>query len=244
MITGDSPLQLFNLIVNPFLKDTVGLPLYLPRLGAFRFSSVQPARMFRLMIVALYFFTPVLANAQTPGVDPRGVAVTSSPVIIGVAEEWQMVIRPDKAPKAGKEIPQADGTYIVELPSIAPDYLVGYIYHVRVQEVLKRDQWVRTNQVIRIFAPQSLESGVSLPIKQRFLLALARFEPKTEVFANTTISRVSESVTKPGVPFDLKARYYQVASDRNGMISITGKNLQLIEEIRAAIRKGWLINPR
>ena len=86
--------------------------------------------------------------------------------------------------------------------------------------------------------PQSLESGVSLPTKQRFLLALARFEPKKEVFANTTISGVSESLTEPGVPFDLKARYYQVASDRNGMISITGKNLQLIEEIKSAIRKG------
>src|SRR5258705_8080493 len=109
--------------------------------------------MIRLLLVATYIFTVALiANAQTPGVDPRGVAVTSSPVIIGVVEQsWLRVIRPDKAPKAGKVIPQGDGTYIVELPQWSLDYFVGYIYHVRVQEVLKGDHWVRTNQIIQIF---------------------------------------------------------------------------------------------
>jgi hypothetical protein len=194
--------------------------------------------MFRLIIVGVCIFTAVLANGQTPGVDPRGVAVNSSLVIIGIAQEpWQKVIRRDKVPKGGaKIIPQADGTKIVELPPISRDYLVGYIYHVRVQEILKRDQWVRTNQIIQIFVPESFEGGVSLPTKQRFLLALARFEPKKEVFANTSVSRVREPLTGPGVPFDLRARYYRVASDRNGAISITDKNLRHIEEIRAAIR--------
>jgi hypothetical protein len=202
--------------------------------------------MIRLVIVATcVLIIGPLADAQTPGIDPRGVAVNSSPVIIGVVEEsWQRVIRPDKAPKAGKIIPQADGTYLVELPQRSLDYVVGYIYRVRVQEILKGDQWVRTNQIIQIFAPQSLEGGVSLPTKQRFLLALARFEPKKEVFANTSVSGVSEPLTKPGAPFDLRARYYQVASDRNGAISITGKNRQLIEDIKSAIRKGSLIVPR
>jgi hypothetical protein len=185
----------------------------------------------------MFVFTAVLANGQTPGVDRRGVALTTSPVIIGVVEEpWQKVIRPDKAPKAGKIIPQADGTYIAEVPQRSSDYVVGYIYHFRVQEILKRDQWVRTNQIIQIFVPESLEEGVSLPTKQRFLLALSRFEPKKEVFANTSVSRMSEPLSKRGAPFDLRARYYRIAADRNGAISITTKNLKLIEEIKSAIR--------
>ena len=113
---------------------------------------------------------------------------------------------------------------------------MGYIYQVRVQEILKRDQSVRINQIIQIFVPEGFEGAVSLPTKQRFLLALARFEPKKEVFANTSVSRVREPLTETRVPFDLRARYYRVASDRNGAIPITDKNLQLIEEIRAAIR--------
>jgi hypothetical protein len=58
--------------------------------------------MFRLIIVGVCIFTAVLANGQTPGVDPRGVAVNSSLVIIGIAQEpWQKVIRRDKVPKGG-----------------------------------------------------------------------------------------------------------------------------------------------
>ncbi|HUE81636.1 MAG TPA: hypothetical protein VMM84_05920 [Pyrinomonadaceae bacterium] len=196
--------------------------------------------MFRLIIVAVFIFTPVLANAQTPGVDPRGLMIHSSTVIIGVVEEpWQRVIQPDRIPKGGaKVIAQADGTYIVELLPISRDFMVGYIYHVRVQEVLKGDQWVRKNQIIQIFVPDSLEGGASLATNQRFLLALARFEPKKEVFANTSVGRVGEPLTRPGVAFDLRARYYQVASDRNGAIAITDKNLKFIEEIKSAIRNG------
>jgi hypothetical protein len=112
---------------------------------------------------------------------------------------------------------------------------VGYIYRVRVVEVLKKDQWVRPNQVLHIFIPGDAEIG--LPSRQRFILALSRFEPKKEEFANNQVSGVREPLTKPGVPFDLKGRYYQVVADRNGTISITDKNSKLINEIRVAIRQ-------
>ncbi len=92
-------------------------------------------------------------------------------------------------------------------------------------------------QVIRVFVPVAIEGVVSLTPKGRFLLAPARFEPKKEAFSATSVSRSSEPLTKPGVPLDLRARYYQVASDRNGAIEITEKNSWLIEEIRTAIRR-------
>lgn len=196
--------------------------------------------MLRLVLVTAYVFTIVrLADAQTPGVDPRGVMVHSSTVIIGIVEEpWQRVIRLDKIPRANtKVIPQADGTKIVELSPVSRDYMVGYIYHVRVQEVLKRGESIRKNEIVQIFVPESLEGGVSLPTKRRFLLALTRFEPKKDVFSKTTVGRVSEPLTQAGVTFDLTRHYYQVASDRNGAIAITEKNLRLIKEIKSAIRR-------
>lgn len=194
--------------------------------------------MIRSIVIAicgLIMIWPV--SAQTPGIDPRGISVTSSPVIIGVVQDpWQRVIRPEKIPKPGKVTRQADGTYIAELPRMTDDYMAGYIYHVRVQEVLKADKWVRVNQLIRIFVPHTLEDGVSLPPNQRFLLVLTNYEPKKEDFVGTSVSNVGQSITKPGVPFDLRARYYRVAGGRNGAISITEKHRVLIEEIRTAIR--------
>jgi len=194
--------------------------------------------MIRSIVIAICGLITIWpVSAQTPGIDPRGISVTSSPVIIGIVQEpWQRVIRPEKIPKAGKVTRQADGSYIAELPRRTEDYLVGYIYHVRVQEILKADKSVRTNQVIRIFVPQTLEDGVSLPANQRFLLALAGYEPKKEDFTGTSVSNVGQSITKQGVPFDLQARSYRVVGDRNGAISITEKHRVLIAEIRAAIR--------
>jgi len=180
---------------------------------------------------------PFAVQAQTPGIDRRGLAAASAPLIIGVVEEpWQTVIRPDKLPKIGPIRRQPNGTYSVELPKGPFDYLVGYIVRVRVHEVLKRDRWIRTNQTIEIFAPYKLEGGVSLAPKQRFLLALIPFNPKKEDFERTSVIRAGQSLSQPGGSFDLRARYYTVAGEANGAVPLTDKNRKLIEEIRAAIR--------
>ena len=189
-----------------------------------------------LMTVCVLGATPA-AEAQAPGIDPRGLAVASAPVIIGTVEgPGEIVIRPDKLPKPGPIIRQPNGTYIAELPHMTLDYMVGYIYHVRVQEVLKPDNRVRVNEIIEIFAPHKLEGGVSLTPNPHFLLALARFEPTKENFAGTSVRKVGE-LTKQGAPFNLRARYYTVAGDANGAVFITDKNRRLIEEIRATIHQ-------
>ena len=151
--------------------------------------------MLRVMIAAVYIFaTFLVAEAQTPGVDPRGVALSSSPVIIGIVEEpWQKVMRPDNLSNDSvKVIPQADGSKIVAFPPISRDYLVGYIYHVRVQEVLKGEPGVTINQIVKVFVAATIEGGVSFPPKQRFLIALDRFDPDKEVFSKTSVSRTTD----------------------------------------------------
>jgi hypothetical protein len=194
-------------------------------------------KLIRLAVTVIT--TTMSVVAQTPGVDPRGVMTHSSLVIIGIVEEpWQKIIRPDKVkvnpPKSTKH---QDGTVLVELSFPSRDYMVGYIYHVRVQEILKDDRQIKTNQVIQIYVPENLEDGVSLPAKQRFILALSRFEPNKEVFENTTVSRMSEPLSKPGLPFDFRGRYYRVVADRNGAISVTEKTRRLIEDTRVAIKQ-------
>ncbi len=193
-------------------------------------------RFFLLVLFVIGITAPV--EAQVPGVDPRGLAAHGSPVIIGVVEEpWLRVIRPDKlAAKKVTSRRQPDGTYIAELPQRSLDYLVGDIFRVRVQEVLKRDRWIRVNQTIEVFSKFQLEGGVFLPQGKQVLLVLAPFTPKREDFEKTSVVRHGESLSRGGAPFNMRTRYYSVAAEANGAVEITEKNKKLIEEIRAAIR--------
>jgi len=104
------------------------------------------------MVAVFIVAMPFAVQAQTPGINQRGLAAASAPIIIGVVEEpWQTVIVPSKLPKIGPVRPQPNGTYSVELPKGPFNYLVGYIVRVRIHEVLKHDKWVRANQTIEIF---------------------------------------------------------------------------------------------
>ncbi len=102
----------------------------------------KESRMLRLFLVVSFVTAlAVTVEAQAPGIDPRGLAAYGSPVIIGVVEEPSLiVIRPDRLAKSSTVKRQADGTFIAELPQQSLDYLVGYIFRFRVQEVLKRDR--------------------------------------------------------------------------------------------------------
>lgn len=193
-------------------------------------------RAFLILLFVIGVAVPV--DAQSPGINPCGLAAHGSPVIIGLVEESLLtVIRPDKlAAQKVTVIRQPDGRYIAELPQRPLDYLVGYIFRVKVQEVLKRDRWVRVNQTIEVFSPFQLEGGASLPKDQQFLLVLAPFTPKKEDFAKTSVVRHGESLSRAGTPFNMRTRYYSVAAEANGAVEITEKNKKLIEEIRAAIR--------
>ena len=189
------------------------------------------------LIVSCVLAATVSVLAQAPGIDPRGLAVHSTPVIIGVVEgSPRSVIRPDKLPKQGQSKPQPDGTYIVELPSGTLDHMVGYIFRVRVREVLKSDRRVRAGQTVDVFAPFRLEGAVYLPSKQRILLTLAAFSPRKEDFDKTSVLKFGQSPSQQGESFDLHGHYYVVAGDANGVVPITNKNQKLIQELRASIR--------
>lgn len=195
-------------------------------------------RMIRLFLATFCIIaTSFVARSQAPGVDPRGILAYSAPIIIGVVEEpSRMVFWPDRVAKSVSVKALPDGTYIVELPQRRLDHIKGYLFRVRIEEVLKSDQRVRASTTIEIFAPFKLEGGVFLPGKQRFLLALAPFTPKSEDFEKTLVINAGQSLSQRGPSFDLRRRYYVVAGEANGAVPITDKNRGLILEIRARIR--------
>src|SRR5688572_25178525 len=138
-------------------------------------------------------------RAQAPGIDPRGLAAHSTPVIIGLVEgSSRSVIRPDKLPKQGQTKRQPDGTFIVELPKGPIDHIVGYIFRVRVKELLKSDRRVRAGQTVDVFAPFRLEGAVYLPSKQQVPLTLAAFSPRKEDFEKTSVLEFGQSTSQQG----------------------------------------------
>jgi hypothetical protein len=158
-------------------------------------------------------------------------------VVIGVVEDSpRTVIRPDKLPKQGQSKRQPDGTFIVELPKGTLEHIVGYIFRVRIKEVLKSDRRVRAGQTVDVFAPFRLEGAAYLPSKQQLLLTLAAFSPKKEDFDKTSVLNFGEPTSQPGESFYLHGHYYVVAGDANGVVSITDKNQKLIQQIRRSIR--------
>jgi hypothetical protein len=203
--------------------------------------------MLRSFIVIICLLTSVvLASGQTPGIDPRGVAAQSPLVIIGVVlSPMEKVIRPDKLIYTPANPKRGPDGMILELPMLSRDYLVAYIYQIRVQEVLKgNDDHVKEDRVISIVAPVMLEGGVALTAGEQYLLALAPFQPKKEDFEKTTVSDLFQPVTDPGKPFDLDERYFQVNAERNGAMSVTVEHQQLIEEIKASLRDSRFLPPR
>lgn len=188
------------------------------------------------MLITCVLVGTLAARAQAPGVDPRGVAEHSATVVIGVVDEpLRMVIRPDRVAKTTDKV-QPDGTYIVELPQRPLDYLVGYIFRVRIQEVLKSNNQLRANQMIEVFAPFKLEGGVSLSRGQRFLLSLAAFIPTKKQFGETKVLKVGQSPSTQGTSFDLRSTYHTVVADSDGAVLISEKNRGLVDDIRILLR--------
>ena len=188
-------------------------------------------------LVIFFGALAVTAVAQTPGVDPRGVMTHSPAVIVGIVEEsWQKVIRPEKTriPKANST-KRPDGTVMIDLPLLPRDYIVGYIYRVRVLEILKGDQHFKVDRIVKVFAPESLESGVYIPPRDKFVLALTQIVAVEEIFKGTAVSPVGDPITNPGRPFDVKGRYYQVPN-RNGVVAVTERNAALVAEIRKLLQ--------
>lgn len=116
--------------------------------------------------------------------------------------------------------------------------MVGYLFRVRVQEVLKSDRRVRLGPTVEVFVPFRLEGGVYLSSKQRFLLAVAPFSPKKENFDKTSALKFGKSTSHQGKPFDLSRHYYVIVGDANGAVPITDKNKKLVQEIRASLHTG------
>jgi len=117
------------------------------------------------------------------------------------------------------------------------DYVVGSLYNVRVEKILKNDNGVRIRRTLRVFVPGFMasahEGGALLP-QGKYLVFLERLNLEDGTFSGTKVHK-PETKSANGENFDPKSSFAIVQSG-NGAVQITKKNLGIIGQVQALLR--------
>src|SRR6185503_20871832 len=141
----------------------------------------------------------------------------SAMIVTGVVESSSWVIRPERRVTSTTSLP--DGKVIVKPPNPA-EYLVGTIFQVKVDRVIKKQGTVKVGSRIRVFVPGFMTTEQpALVEKQNYLLFLSKFAADRVTFAGTM-------TYKPRKQTDSVVRFkpeltYVVAAGPNGAIRIS-----------------------
>lgn len=189
------------------------------------------------MLVKLILYSLSLTNSiglvQSPSQPSwQYLCQESNVVVVGVVENKTWVVRRDKMVNAVRPLPGGKVEVQIQNPA---DYVVGSIFTMRVDEVIKKDKKAKTGGRITIFVPGYMvgEGTPALVENQKYLVFLSPPEGNSESFSGTTIYQPGDSSTK-GMLFNPQSSYIVVRGDK-GAVRITAKNLKIIDEIKAAL---------
>lgn len=190
--------------------------------------------MFRTMVLVDILLLCSFGFAQSPSrPEWRVLADDSTVILVGVVVGESQVVRRDQMITTEKPLP--DGKVIVELANPSR-YVVGRIFRLRVDELIKNNGKIKTSETVNIFLPGwiSTEGTGTFAEKQRDLVFLSPLKEKNKEFAGTTIYRPGRSRTS-GASF-IAASSYVLVQGENGKVEITEKTRKSIDEVKAIIR--------
>lgn len=159
----------------------------------------------------------------------------SSAIVVGVVEGKSWVVRKDRMSSSGKVLP--DGTVEGNLPN-PRDFVVGSLYQLRVEQVLKRNKKVTTASRVEIFVPGYM-AGHGAPIfleGKKYLVFVRPLDPEGDTFDGTFIYKPGIGASEKMVQFRSESKYAFVRGE-HGSIGITEKNVRIIDEVKAALPK-------
>ncbi|HXG91300.1 MAG TPA: hypothetical protein VNN73_02895 [Blastocatellia bacterium] len=157
----------------------------------------------------------------------------SALIVTGVVESSSWVVHPDKMETTSTPLP--NGNVRLKLPNPV-EFVVGSIYRVNVEEVIKKYGKIKVGSQISVFIPGFMTTEQpSLVEKKSYLLFLSPLEADSEQFAGTI-------VYKPSEPFRNTARFnpqsgYGIVQGQNGAIHISSDNIRVIDDVKAAMKK-------
>jgi hypothetical protein len=166
--------------------------------------------------------------------DWRAMSQESSLVIVGVVEDFQRVVLPEKI--TATSIPRGDGTFQAVFAD-PKDYERGAVVRIRIEEVIKGNGKIKRNQQILIYQPSMMpktHGEAQLVTNGRHLIFLRPLpSDKQKELAGTSIYRPTE---KPRFRSFNPASAYVVVQDERGAIYLTGENADVADEVRAVLR--------
>lgn len=162
------------------------------------------------------------------------LARKSDAVIVAIVESKAWVVRPEKMLAEQKQLP--NGSVEVGIPN-PRDFVVGSLFNVRIEQILKEHNGVRRGRTVRIFVPGFMASAhevAAILLGEKYLLFLEALDPEGGKFVGTKVHRPEANVTNVE-DFDPKSSFAVIEAG-NGAVQITKKNLELVERVKASLK--------
>lgn len=188
----------------------------------------------QLALMCTVLFACLVGPSQSPGPSSlEALPRKSDTVMVAIVESKAWVVRPEKM--VGGQTTLPGGNIGVGIPN-PRDYVVGSLFNVRIEQILKKHNRVRTSRTLRIFVPgfmASAHESAALVLTGKYLLFLERLESEGGTFSGTRVHK-PDAIAASQEKFDPKSSFTIVQSG-NGAVQITEKNLKIIDQVKASL---------
>lgn len=182
-----------------------------------------------VLLLVVFLQMPCPSLAQKADVQ----LVKTPAIVIGTILSTSSLVRLDKLGGSVRTLP--NGQEVSELPRQS-DYLVGTIYQVRINEIIKRNKMVRSGQTITILipGPANVSDRVVLSMQRKYLLKLSLLNEDVEKYKGTAVMDLAHPSAEKR-QFDPRD-VFTVTSELDNAVPITEGNKEQIERIRREAR--------
>src|SRR5215510_14968512 len=137
---------------------------------------------FLLCVLLLVIFLPMPCTSMAQKADVQ--LVKTPAILIGAISSTSSLVRLDKLGGSVRTLP--NGQQVPELPRQS-EYLVGTVYQMRINEIIKGNKMLRSGQTIIILipGPANVSDRVVLSLQRKYLLKPSLLDEDNEKYKGT-----------------------------------------------------------
>lgn len=186
-------------------------------------------KVFAIIVLFLGGLTSVVWLQQTDSSNEnlKSLIANSDAIVVGIVEKSFDVIRPEELKPRTEE---KSNTIVLPNPQ---NYLVGRIFRIKVNEVLKKDE-NKTVDYLDVFVPGSFwKKGDPLLIEgQEYVFFLKEFQDENGSYANVAVLQTNNEQ----VAFN-PSSYYSILRGEKGIVEIKSGESSIVQKITAILNK-------
>jgi hypothetical protein len=187
-------------------------------------------KVFAIIVLFLGGLASVVGLQQTNSSDDnlKSLAANSDVIAIGIVEKSFDVVRPEELKPKTEE---KSNTIVLPNPQ---KYLVGKIFRIKVNEILKGKNENETVDYLDVFVPGSFwKKGDPLLIEgQEYVFFLKDFKDENGSYSNAAILQTNNKQ----VAFNSNS-YYSILRGEKGIVEIKSDESSVIQKIKRILNK-------